>query len=202
VIGQPSTGRTWRRRSVSLLHPDAERVGQKRGEVDQLGRCDDGSGQEMDDSLLYCPYCGHAAAIWDFVPAQHARLVAAAEAAAEKRALMLQRLPMILIGIVAALSVGYGIGTLVQFDHDWRASAPTLMTSVQGSVAEGTTLSNAVTDVLADNGVSVSDVQCPDAAVVGGIDELMCHARTGSGMVSLVASGPATALQVDVYTGV
>ncbi len=125
----------------------------------------------------------------------------AARAAAEKRAQMLQRLPMILIGIVAALSVGYGIGSLVQFDNDWREGAPTLVISVQGSVAEGTALSSAVTDVLASNGVDVSDVQCSDAAVAGGIDELMCHARTDSGMVSIVASGLAAALQVDVYTG-
>ena len=123
-----------------------------------------------------------------------------AEAAAARRTRMLERLPMIVIGIVAALSVGYGIGTLVQFDRDWRDAAPTLVTSVQGSVAEGTALASAVSDILADNGVAISDVQCADTAVAGGNDDLMCHARTDTGMVSIVASGPASALQVDVYT--
>ena len=102
--------------------------------------------------------------------------------------------------IVAALSVGYGIGTLVQFDRDWRDAAPALVTSVQGSVVEGTALASAVSDILADNGVAISDVQCADTAVAGGNDDLMCHARTDTGMVSIVASGPASALQVDVYT--
>ena len=124
-----------------------------------------------------------------------------AEAAAARRTRMLERLPMIVIGIVAALSVGYGIGTLVQVDRDWRDTAPALVTSVQGYVAEGTALASAVSDILSANGVAVSDVQCADTAVAGGIDDLMCHARTDSGMVSIVASGPAAALQVDVYTG-
>ena len=130
-----------------------------------------------------------------------ARTAEAAAATRARRTRMLERLPMIVIGIVAALSVGYGIGTLVQFDRDWRDFPPELVTSVQGSVAEGTALGSAVSDILAANGVTVSDVQCADTAVAGGIDDLMCHARTDTGMVSIVASGPASALQVDVYTG-
>jgi hypothetical protein len=38
------------------------------------------------DSLLYCAYCGHGADLWDFAPEQHARLMAAATAAAEQYA--------------------------------------------------------------------------------------------------------------------
>ena len=113
----------------------------------------------------------------------------------------LQALPMILAGIVAATSVGFGIGTLTQFDTDWRTSAPTLVASATGSVGPGTPLAVAITDVLAKNGVTVSDVRCAETAVAGGLDDLMCHAHTTNGMVSVVASGPADALQVDVYTG-
>lgn len=50
------------------------------------GSQDGGSGPRTDDSLLHCPYCGHAADFWDFAPMQHARVMAAAQAAAEQYA--------------------------------------------------------------------------------------------------------------------
>lgn len=39
---------------------------------------------KREDSTLYCPCWGHAGNLWDFAPEQHARLIAAAEAAAEQ----------------------------------------------------------------------------------------------------------------------
>jgi hypothetical protein len=41
---------------------------------------------ESEDSPLYCAYCGYAADLWDFAPEQHARMMAAATAAAEQYA--------------------------------------------------------------------------------------------------------------------
>lgn len=51
-------------------------------EVTQKSDKDEGS--EPENSLLYCAYCGHAADLWNFAPEQHARLMAAATAAAEQ----------------------------------------------------------------------------------------------------------------------
>jgi hypothetical protein len=39
---------------------------------------------DAEDAQLYCAYCGHAADLWDFAPEQHARVMAAATAAAEQ----------------------------------------------------------------------------------------------------------------------
>ncbi len=55
-------------------------------EVTQKPYNDEGSDPETEDSPLFCPYCGHAAELWDFAPEQHARLMAAATAAAEQYA--------------------------------------------------------------------------------------------------------------------
>ena len=48
-----------------------------------------------------------------------------------------ERLPLIGLAVLACLSVGYGFGTLVQFDHDWRDAPPVLVASLEGSVAPG-----------------------------------------------------------------
>jgi hypothetical protein len=53
-------------------------------EVTQKSDNDKDSGTETEDPPLYCPYCGHGADLWDFAPEQHARLRAAANAAAEQ----------------------------------------------------------------------------------------------------------------------
>ena len=53
-------------------------------EVTQKSHNDEHPGVQSEDSPLYCPYCGYAADLWDFAPKQHARLRAAATAAAEQ----------------------------------------------------------------------------------------------------------------------
>lgn len=53
-------------------------------EVTQKPDNEEDSDPEPEDSPLYCPYCGHGANLWDFAPEQHARLMAAATAAAEQ----------------------------------------------------------------------------------------------------------------------
>lgn len=55
-------------------------------EVTQKSHSDESSSADSEESPLYCPYCGHPADFWDFAPEQHARLMAAAEAAAEQYA--------------------------------------------------------------------------------------------------------------------
>ncbi len=55
-------------------------------EVTQKRVDDQSPDAETGDTLLYCAYCGYAADLWDFAPEQHARLMAAATAAAEQYA--------------------------------------------------------------------------------------------------------------------
>lgn len=109
-------------------------------------------------------------------------------------------LPIALLGIVGAVSVGYGFGTLVQFDSDWRAGAPSLVASAEGSAAQGTPLAAAIEKLLATSTSPVSDVRCAADSVVGSADSQLCHARASTGMVSVLASGPAVALHVDVFS--
>lgn len=52
--------------------------------IEVTQKSDDDEDFEPEDSRLYCPYCGHGADLWDFAPEQHARLMAAATAAAEQ----------------------------------------------------------------------------------------------------------------------
>ena len=76
---------------------------------------------------------------------------------------LVERLPMFGLGVVVCLSVGYGFGTLMQFDHDWRDAPPVLVASVEGSVAPGAPIDQAIEDLLADSTTPVHAVQCPAA---------------------------------------
>jgi hypothetical protein len=109
-----------------------------------------------------------------------------------------ERLPIIGLAVVACLSVGYGFGTLTQFDHDWREAPPVLVTSVEGSVAEGTAIDQAIEELLADSATPVHAVQCPEALGVIGEDQL-CRASTASGMVAILASTSPGLLRLQVF---
>lgn len=111
------------------------------------------------------------------------------------------KLPIAALAIVACVSVGYGMGTLVQFDHDWRGKAPVSVASASGEVAVGTPLAEAIDDLLADSTTPVADVQCdPTAYVETWTDGQLCRARADSGMVSIVATGSASQLHVEVFS--
>jgi hypothetical protein len=101
--------------------------------------------------------------------------------------------------VLACASVGYGFGTLVQFDHDWRGAPPVLVASVEGSVAQGVAIDQAIEDLLADSTTPVHSVQCPEAADVVGEDQL-CRASTANGMVSILASTSPGLLRLQVYS--
>ena len=112
----------------------------------------------------------------------------------------LERLPIIGLAVVACLSVGYGFGTLMQFDHDWRDAPPVLLTSVEGVAVDGAPLDQVVVDILAANNVTVSGVHCADSARSDlNAEDQMCLARGKSGMVSVVATGSGTLVHLDVY---
>jgi hypothetical protein len=111
-----------------------------------------------------------------------------------------ERIPIIGLAVLGCLSVGFGFGTLVQFDHDWRDAPPVLITSVEGSAAEGAAIDQAIEDLLAGTARPVHDVQCQERLTpeVQGQDQL-CRASTASGMVSIVASTSPGLLRVQVF---
>jgi len=111
---------------------------------------------------------------------------------------LIERLPILGLGILACMSVGYGFGTLVQFDHDWREEPPVLMATVEGSLAQGAAIDQAIEELLATTATPVGDVQCPRAVDVVGGDQL-CRARASSGMVTILASGSPGLLSLQVY---
>lgn len=123
---------------------------------------------------------------------------AAPDTAARVRRLV-QNLPIVLMSAVATLCVGYGIGTLAQYDHDWRTTAPTLVASAQAGAADGAPLAASVVELLADSSAPVQAVSCPDGARVGDAAQRVCSARAREGMVSIVASSVQGMLRVDVY---
>ena len=111
---------------------------------------------------------------------------------------LMERLPIFGLGVLVCLSVGYGFGTLMQFDHDWRDAPPVLVVSVEGSLAQGEAIDQAVEDLLAGSTTPVTDVQCAEVVDVVG-DQQLCRARTASGMVSIIATESQGLLSLRVY---
>jgi hypothetical protein len=106
---------------------------------------------------------------------------------------------MLLMGTLAALCAGYGIGSLAQYDNDWRTTPPSLVASTQGSAQVGVPLAQALADLLSGTSSPVSAVSCPAGSLVAGTFQQMCSARGVDGMVSIVASGTGSTVHVDVY---
>jgi len=101
------------------------------------------------------------------------------------------------VNAVVAEALGLPVGT-PSHDHDWRDAPPVLVASVEGPVAQGVTLDQAIEELLADSTTPVSSVQCPEPVDAVG-DEQLCRAATGAGMVSIVASTSPGLLRLQVY---
>lgn len=126
--------------------------------------------------------------------------VTPSRAGRDRKSSTLERLPILLVALVACLSVGYGVGTLAQFDNDWRGETPTLVASAQTTADVGADLDAVISSALADTVVPVSEVACASGASVGDGENRLCRARATSGMVNVVVTGPASDLRVDVYS--
>jgi hypothetical protein len=109
-----------------------------------------------------------------------------------------ERIPIIGLAVLGCLSVGFGFGTLVQFDHDWRDAPPVLITSVEGSAARGAAIDQAIEELLADSATPVHSVQCSEATGIVGQDRL-CRASSAGGMVSILAASSPGILRVQVF---
>lgn len=95
-------------------------------------------------------------------------------------------LPMIALGLVAVLSVGFGAGSLIQFDQDWRGSAPVALASVSQPLATAD-LPAELARVLAGTRAPVSDVNCTEPSGLQADAPVLCRAHSKQGMVSVIA---------------
>jgi hypothetical protein len=110
-------------------------------------------------------------------------------------------LPLIGMGVVVTVSVGFGMGTLVQFDQDWRAASPVQVAHAFAVPAAGTaSLAEAVTAILADTGQPVDHVECStEGAPTSVVAPQLCRAHTAAGMVSILAASSHGVLDVTVF---
>lgn len=116
----------------------------------------------------------------------------------ERTQRMLQNLPIAGLGVVACLAVGYGLGTLVQFDRDWRSESTVLVASVDGPAPAGASLADSIDAVLRAGETEVSSVMCLESEAAAGQGRL-CRGQGEAGMVSIVATQSADLLHVDVF---
>lgn len=134
--------------------------------------------------------------------APEAPVSAAEQRRRDRRRKALEVLPMVLMGVVVAISVGYGMGTLIQFDTDWRSGAPAQVVSQVGAPAAGATLDEAVTAVMSATDTPVSEVTCTvDQPAESLLGDQLCVARTDAGMVSIVVRQDLGLLRVTVFGG-
>jgi len=118
-----------------------------------------------------------------------------------RREWLVDWLPIVGLAITACLTVGYGIGTLAQFDRDWRAGTPTRVATAAGTAPMGQDLDAAVTTVLATGATPVTTVQCPEGArVTADLPTTVCRGRAGDAMVSIVAAARDGRLLVAAYS--
>ena len=92
------------------------------------------------------------------------------------------------LGVLVCLSVGYGFGTLVQFDHDWREAPPALVASVEGSLAQGEPIEQAIEDLLAGSHDAGLRGAVPEPRWTSWATSSCAGPGRRSGMVSVVAS--------------
>lgn len=126
-------------------------------------------------------------------------------------------LPMIALGSLVVFAVGYGAGSLQQFDKDWRSAAPRVIETAytQGGNAD---LADTVTAALAGAQFPVSRVVCgpPQAALTAGPlgssaatgaaaavagQTQLCLAHSSQGMVSVVTQTAGQDVTITVFSG-
>lgn len=117
----------------------------------------------------------------------------------KRREKALEIAPMVLMGALVAVSVGYGFGTMMQYDHDWRSGVPVALASEVGTPASGASLDEAVTSVLADSPAPVSNVVCTSMPAEPLLGDHLCVADTADGKVNVVARQDQGLLRVTVF---
>ncbi len=118
----------------------------------------------------------------------------------KRREKALEVAPMVLMGALAAVSVGYGFGTMMQFDQDWRSGVPVALASEVGTPATGASLDEAVTAILADSPAPVTHVVCTSMPAEPLLADHLCVADAADGKVNVVARQDRGLLRVTVFT--
>ncbi|MGV1004606.1 MAG: hypothetical protein ACOYEV_07535 [Candidatus Nanopelagicales bacterium] len=120
--------------------------------------------------------------------------------------------PMLAMGTMVVFSVGFGAGSIAQFDHDWRTGTPQAVETVTGTIPVGSDLSTAIETLLAKSALPVTSVECgPVAAVnaagagstsvgVSGMQSQLCRGRAEDGMVNIVAETIGQAVTLTVFS--
>lgn len=110
---------------------------------------------------------------------------------------------MVGMAIAVVLSVGYGLGSLAQFDRDWLLDSPVAIQSVVGAPVAGQSLPAAIATILDQSAEPVTHVTCANEASVDVIEgEQLCRGRATAGeMVSILATQTAGGLRVTVFSG-
>ena len=122
-------------------------------------------------------------------------------------------LPMLGLGVMVTFAVGYGAGSIQQFDQDWRSGVPEAVAIGHGQLDAGS-FAQSVVASLADSKYPVARVVCGpvsnDAtsstlvAAAGSTPAAleqtqMCRARTTLGMVQIVAQTTGHDLTTTVF---
>jgi hypothetical protein len=124
-------------------------------------------------------------------------------------------IPMIVLGLMVTFAVGYGAGSIQQFDQDWRSGVPVAVAVGHGQL-DAASFAQAVAATLADSEYPVAGVVCgpvsedPNSAslvaaagstaVSAKVEQTqMCRAGTTLGMVQIVAQTVGHDLTTTVF---
>lgn len=109
-------------------------------------------------------------------------------------------LPVIGLGLMVVFSVGFGIGSIHQFDTDWRTGTPAPLEAIAGTWQPGDDIASTVTELLANTAHPVAHVVCGATETVptGGAAALTASARTTG--EQLLCRGRSSVQMVDILT--
>jgi hypothetical protein len=123
-------------------------------------------------------------------------------------------LPMLGLGILVVLALGFGAGSVAQFDTDWRTGTPTAVEVGSGVLDAGSDLASVVQSAMADKALPVRHVVCADpSGVAGGAGRTavtagsglinpqlqLCRAQTTAGMVNIVTERSGDLVEITVF---
>lgn len=123
----------------------------------------------------------------------------ATTAARKRKSAQRMPAPVIGLGLMVVFSVGFGLGSINQFDADWRVGTPVQLETIAGTWEASADVASTVTNLLAGTAHPVTQVACGAAETVpvGGSaalsassrtpgEQLLCHGRSGVEMVNIL----------------
>lgn len=110
--------------------------------------------------------------------------------------------PMLLMGSMVVFSVGFGAGSVSQFDTDWKAGAPQAVETFTGTLPADAELPVAIEQLLSDATLPVTAVECGTTSAVASAatSTTMCRGRADDRMVNVLAETTGQAVTLTVYS--